>query len=131
MEVKQITGEEALGRAEARLVQSAESAKRQIDEQAKETIRHMRDAAAGIEALETGIGTLVDRAVGLFVATFEIRGFAPGDRLSISGAELNFPRHGYRVTLDADAFRGSSEDLRPCLESGRRYRAVVLLEPVD
>lgn len=126
MEIKQITGKQALERAENRLREAAEAAERRIRAELEEELSHLRDAAAGVETLQTGIGTLLDRAAAVFVTTFEAFGFA--DTVPIGGAELRFPVPQLCVRLDPHP---GSPTQGPRLDPKRHYRVVVLIEPVD
>lgn len=131
MEIKQITGFEALARAEASLLAAADRGVAGLQREAEEAIRHLRDAAAGLESLQAGLGGLLDRAAALYVTTFLPDYAGQGPHLSLSGLELRLPRSSYCVQLDPQWGRNWPQDEGPVLKIGQRYRVILVLEPIE
>jgi hypothetical protein len=135
MEIKQVTQKEGLARAEKRLTEAAEAAQNRMRAELNDELKHLRDAAAGVQALQEGLGTLLDRSEAIFVTAFRVESnfatYADLKELYIGGAELRFPEHQYVIRLDPGRQFGGPTPDTPSLKPDANYRAIVLIERID
>ena len=135
MEIKQVTQKEGLERAEKRLTEAADAAQNRMRAELNDELKHLRDAAAGVQVLQEGLGSLLDRAEAIFVTGFRVESnFACNmdvKALYIGGAELRFPEHQYVIRLDPGRQFGGPTPDKPSLAPDASYRAIVLIERID
>lgn len=91
----------------------------------------LKDAKDGIEAMENGVGPLLERAEHVYVTTFALEPYRGQDELVPCDPCLHFDSTQYRVPLDPMNWHHRPDYARPVLRASRRYRVIVILEPVE
>lgn len=107
---------------------AAKAAHERLDQATREALALLSDARDGIEALEQGVGPMLERAEHVFVATFTTD--SPRRQDFTCDPYLGFDVEGRRVQLDTRGFQQGLPG-RPTLRADATYRAIVILEPVE
>lgn len=107
---------------------AAQAAHERLDLATRVALELLKDASEGIQALERGVGPMLERAEHVFVATFTTD--SPRRQDFTCDPYLGFDVEGRRVQLDTRGFQQGLPG-SPTLRADATYRAIVILEPVE